>query len=154
MIAKLNLYVNGETRAVVARMADTLLDMLRDELGLTGAKRGCENGDCGACTVLVDEVPLKSCIMLAVEGDGKRITTAEGLGGVPIQQAFIEKWAFQCGYCTPGFIINCHALVNRHPNANDQVIKQWLQSNICRCTSYQEIEQAVKDVLHKQGDGQ
>ncbi|MCP8970527.1 (2Fe-2S)-binding protein [Ectobacillus ponti] len=145
------LHVNGRTQGAVIRMADTLLDTLRNQLGLTGAKRGCENGDCGACTVLIDGMPFKSCIMLSVEAAGREITTAEGLQGVPIQQAFIEKWAFQCGYCTPGFITNCHALVSLHPDADDRVIENWLQSNICRCTSYQEIEEAVKSVLRKQG---
>ncbi|MGE5633528.1 MAG: (2Fe-2S)-binding protein, partial [Caulobacteraceae bacterium] len=115
--------------------------------GLTGAKPGCENGDCGACTVLVDGWPVKSCIMLAVEAVGHKVTTIEGLKDAPIQKAFIEKWGFQCGYCTPGFIMNCQGLVNVHPDADEEMIEEWLQSNICRCTSYEEIRKAVKSVL-------
>ncbi|WP_020061248.1 (2Fe-2S)-binding protein [Bacillus sp. 123MFChir2] len=147
---QLILHVNGETREAASRMADTLLHILRHELDLTGAKPGCENGDCGACTVFVDGIPIKSCIMLAVEAIGKQVTTIEGLQSAPIQQAFEEKWAFQCGYCTPGFIMNCHGLVTGRPDADDHVIEEWLSSNICRCTSYQEIEEAVKFALQKQ----
>ncbi|MFC4767819.1 (2Fe-2S)-binding protein [Effusibacillus consociatus] len=141
------LEVNGETRNVTARTADTLLYVLREQLGLTGAKPGCLNGDCGACTVLVNGWPVKSCIMLAVEAPGNQITTIEGLNNTPIQKAFIEKNAFQCGYCTPGFIMNSFALINIHPDASDDVIEEWLQSNICRCTGYKEIKEAVKSVL-------
>lgn len=141
------LNVNGEKRKVLARPADTLLHVLRDGLGLTGAKPGCENGDCGACTVLMDGWPVKSCLTLAAEAIGHEITTVEGLQQAPIQKAFIEKFAFQCGYCTSGFIMNCQGLINIHPDASDEVIHEWLQSNVCRCTSYQEITEAVKSVL-------
>jgi carbon-monoxide dehydrogenase small subunit len=144
---EMQLLVNGETWSVVARQGDTLLFVLRDELGLTGAKPGCLNGDCGACTVLVDGMPIKSCMMLAIETVGKEITTIEGLYNTPIQRAFIEHFAFQCGYCTPGFIINAYALIEQHPDADDSTIREWLESNICRCTSYKEIEAAVKAVL-------
>lgn len=143
----IELKVNGEIRKVLARPADTLLYILRHGLGLTGAKPGCENGDCGACTVLVDGWPIKSCLMLAAEAVGHEVTTIEGLNQVPIQKAFVEKFAFQCGYCTPGFIMNCQGLINIHPEASDEIIYDWLQSNICRCTSYQEITEAVKSVL-------
>lgn len=143
----LELDVNGEMRTVLARPADTLLHVLREQLGLTGAKPGCENGDCGACTVLVDGWPIKSCIMLAIEAVGRKITTIEGLHNTPTQKAFVDKWAFQCGYCTSGFIMVCHALSTIHPDADDAVIKSWLESNICRCTSYQEIEEAVHAVM-------
>ncbi len=141
------LNVNDTVRNVVIRPADTLLGVLRRDLGLTGAKPGCQNGDCGACTVLVNGVPFKSCIMLAVEATGQRITTIEGLNDSPVQRAFVEKWAFQCGYCTSGFIMNCHALVKLGLRATDDVIQDWLESNICRCTGYEEIEAAVKSVL-------
>jgi carbon-monoxide dehydrogenase small subunit len=144
---EMQLLVNGETWSVVARQGDTLLFVLRDELGLTGAKPGCLNGDCGACTVLVDGTPIKSCMMLAIETVGKEITTIEGLHNTPIQRAFVEHFAFQCGYCTPGFIINAYALTEQHPDADDSTIREWLESNICRCTSYKEIEAAVKTVL-------
>lgn len=143
----IELSVNGESRKALVRPADTLLFALRERLGLTGAKPGCENGDCGACTVLVDGWPVKSCLMLAVEAQGHEITTIEGLNNTPIQNAFVEKFAFQCGYCTSGFIMNCQGLINIHPDASDEVINEWLQSNICRCTSYQEISEAIKSVL-------
>lgn len=145
----IELEVNGETRRVLVRPADTLLFALRERMGLSGAKPGCENGDCGACTVLVDGWPVKSCLMLAAEAVGHQITTIEGLNNAPIQKAFIDKFAFQCGYCTPGFIMNCQGLINIHPDADDEVMHEWLQSNICRCTSYQEIIEAVKSVLRK-----
>ncbi len=100
----LALNINGEEREVIAKPSDTLLYTLRNELGLTGAKPGCENGDCGACTILVDDWPIKSCLMLTVEAIGKKITTIEGLKNAPIQKAFVENWGgFQCGYCTSGF---------------------------------------------------
>ena len=143
------LKINGEDRQVTVRSADTLLYTLRGRLGLTGSKPGCLNGDCGACTVNVNGLPMKSCLMLAVEAQGKDITTVEGLHDAPIQKAFVEHFAFQCGYCTPGFIMNCHSLVNKHPDADDKKIKEWLESNICRCTGYAEIEAAVKEVLGK-----
>lgn len=130
----ITLHVNGEERIVTVRPADTLLYTLR-KLGLTGAKPGCLNGDCGACTVNVDGWPMKSCLMLGVEAIGKKVTTIEGLKNSPIQQAFVENFAFQCGYCTPGFIMNCQALIEQHPDADDQTIREWLESNICRCTS-------------------
>ncbi|NLT21216.1 MAG: (2Fe-2S)-binding protein [Syntrophomonadaceae bacterium] len=142
------LNINGEVRKTLVRPADTLLFALRERLGLTGAKPGCENGDCGACTVLVDGWPVKSCLMLAVEACDHEITTIEGLNNTPIQREFVEKFAFQCGYCTPGFIMNCQGLINIHPDASDEVINEWLQSNICRCTSYEEITAAVKSALN------
>lgn len=141
------LQVNGEIRMVTVRSADTLLFALRGPFGLTGPKPGCLNGDCGACTVNVDGLPMKSCLMLAVEAVGKKITTIEGLKRAPIQETFVENFAFQCGYCTPGFIMNAHSLIEQHPDADDRIIKKWLQSNICRCTGYTEIEKAVKSVL-------
>ncbi len=144
--AEVSLSINGETRLAYARNADTLLFILR-ELGLTGAKPGCLNGDCGACTIHVDGEPIKSCLMLAIEAVGKQVTTVEGLQNTAIQAQFIEKFAFQCGYCTPGFIMNCHALIQKYPNADHTIIKDWLESNICRCTGYGEIEAAVQAVL-------
>ncbi|MCR2044110.1 (2Fe-2S)-binding protein [Anaerosalibacter massiliensis] len=143
----LTLNINGEDRKVIAKPSDTLLHTLRKELGLTSVKPGCENGDCGACTVLVNNWPIKSCLMLTVEAMGKEILTVEGLKNAPIQKAFVEKWGFQCGYCTSGFLMVCHSLSKIHPDANDYVIQQWLESNLCRCTGYQEIEEAIKSVL-------
>ena len=147
---QLKLQVNDEEYNVVVRPSDTLLNVLREKLGLTGAKPGCENGDCGACTVLFDDIPIKSCIILAIEAEGHSITTVEGISNTAIQKEFINKWGFQCGYCTSGFIVNCYALINTHPDAKDEIIEEWLQSNICRCTSYDEIKKAVKEAMKEQ----
>ncbi|WP_029192771.1 (2Fe-2S)-binding protein [Paenibacillus harenae] len=144
---EITLEVNGETRSVTVRNADTLLYVLRDKLGLTGAKPGCLNGDCGTCTIDVDGNPMKSCLMLAVEVQEAKITTVEGLKYSSLQTEFVDKFAFQCGYCTPGFIMNANALIKQYPHANDMLIKEWLESNICRCTGYKEIEEAVKSAL-------
>lgn len=141
------LLINGEKRAVTFRNADVLLDVLRYQLGLTGAKPGCLNGDCGACTVNIDGAAQKSCLMLAVEAIGKEILTIEGLNA-PIQGAFVDQFAFQCGYCTSGFIMNAHSLIETKKNPSDEEITAWLESNICRCTGYMEIEKAVKSVIH------
>ena len=141
------LSINNEVYEAVIRPSDILLNTLRDQLGLTGAKPGCENGDCGACTILIDGWPVKSCLMLTVEVIGRQITTIEGLKNAPIQKAFIEKFAFQCGYCTSGVLMVCHALANIHPQPSDILIDEWLQSNICRCTSYEEIGSAIRSVL-------
>lgn len=142
----ITLRVNGEDREVFARPSDLLLDVLREQLGLTGAKPGCRNGDCGACTVVVDGLPAKSCLMLAVEAEGKDVLTVEGLmGKADIQKHFVDCSAFQCGYCTSGFLMVCHALKLRYPELPEEiVVEEWLQSNLCRCTSYAEIRKAVK----------
>jgi carbon-monoxide dehydrogenase small subunit len=145
-LVRLELDINGEKRNVIVRPADTLLRVLREQLGLTGAKPGCENGDCGACTILVDGWPIKSCIMLAVEARGHTIITIEGLRDTQVQKEFTEKRGFQCGYCTPGFIMNCHALSSIHPKAGRDVVQEWLQSNICRCTGYEEIEKVMESL--------
>lgn len=144
---EVELTVNGENRRLPVRAADTLLWSLREGLGLTGAKPGCENGDCGACTVLVDGVPVKSCIVLTAEVEGRSIDTVEGLHHAPAQKAFIEHWAFQCGYCTSGFLMLTQGLSRMHPDAGEDRMVEWLRSNICRCTGYQEIQSAVRWVL-------
>ncbi|NLM84270.1 MAG: (2Fe-2S)-binding protein [Clostridiales bacterium] len=144
---EIKLRVNGQICAVTIPPNELLLDTLRSRLGLTGAKPGCRNGDCGACTVLVDGEPVKSCLMLTVEAAGRDILTVEGLQSAPVQQAFIEQFAFQCGYCTSGFLMVCHALRMHHPDPPDHVIDAWLDSNICRCTSYAEIGRAVRSLL-------
>lgn len=138
--------VNGEVHELAVRPSDLLLDVLREQLGLSGAKPGCKNSDCGACTVMVDGWPVKSCLMLAVEAQGHEIVTVEGLGGTAAEQkAFVEANAFQCGYCTSGFLMVCHALKTQYPLMPEElVVEEWLQSNLCRCTSYQEIRKAVR----------
>ncbi len=140
------LHVNGEKRVVHFRAADTLLTVIREGLGLTGTKYGCGNGDCGACTVNVDGWPQKSCLMLAIEAIDKEVLTIEGLNTTPIQKAYVEKNAFQCGFCTPGFIMNAHSLLTLFPDADEQMIQDWMESNICRCTSYQEMMEAIHSV--------
>ncbi|MCJ8010111.1 (2Fe-2S)-binding protein [Lederbergia wuyishanensis] len=145
--AFVQLHINGEIREVAIRSADTLLQTLRNEFGLNGAKRACENGDCGACTVLVNGEPMHSCLTLSIENTDKMITTIEGLMGSPIQRAFVENWAIQCGFCTPGFIVNCQGLMNKHPDADEATIEEWMQSNLCRCTGYAEIKAAIITAL-------
>lgn len=141
----ITLSVNGALQDVVVRPSDLLLDVLREQLALTGAKPGCKNGDCGACTVMVDGWPIKACLMLAVEAEGHEILTVEGLGGATaVQTAFVVANAFQCGYCTSGFLMVCQALLTQHPQMPEEhVVEEWLQANLCRCTSYQEIRNAV-----------
>ena len=143
-VTTIALNVNDEKRHTVVRPSDTLLRVLREKLGLTGAKPGCENGDCGACTVLLDGLPVKSCLVLAVEAIGKNITTVEGLKNTEIQQAFLEEGGFQCGYCTSGFLINAYALLEKHPVSDGGVDREWLESNLCRCTGYEGISRAVE----------
>ena len=142
----ITLNINGQLHELAVRPSDLLLDVLREQLGLTGAKPGCKNGDCGACTVMIDGWPAKACLVLAVEAEEHVILTVEGLSGTAaIQKAFVEETAFQCGYCTSGFLMVCHALLTQHPEMPEElVVEEWLQSNLCRCTSYQEIRNAVK----------
>jgi len=147
--------VNGINKQITIRSADTLLYVLREQLGLTGAKVGCENGDCGSCIVLVNDLPLNACHMLALEAENKRITTIEGLQKSPVQEKFMQNWAIQCGYCTPGFILNCHALMEQYPDADEAMILQALDSNVCRCTGYEEIKQTVRELLQwRQASGE
>lgn len=137
------LTVNGERRTVYISPADTLLYTLRRDLGLTGTKLGCENGDCGACTVQIDGTPTKSCYTLTVDVADGEITTVEGLTESPVRAAFTEEQGFQCGYCTPGFIANADALLRTKPEPDRATEVDWLQSNICRCTGYEKIEAAI-----------
>lgn len=139
--------VNDIEKQVFIRDADTLLFVLREKLGLFGAKAGCENGDCGSCTVLLNDQPHNACHLLAVEAEGKCITTIEGLQQSSFQEKFIQNWAVQCGFCTPGFILNCHALLEQYPDADEAMILEALDSNICRCTGYEEIKQTVQEVM-------
>jgi carbon-monoxide dehydrogenase small subunit len=127
-----------------------LVDLIRDKIGLTGTKQGCGTGDCGACTVLIDEEPVNSCLVLAVETSGKKVTTIEGLGsnGVldPLQKSFIENGAVQCGFCTSGMILSAKALLKRVEKPTELEIKKAIAGNLCRCTGYQKIVRAIKDV--------
>lgn len=145
--AQITLRVNGQDHTLCVRPADVLLDVLRDRLGLTGAKPGCRNGDCGACTVVVDGMPQKSCLILACAAEGKDIRTVEGLGESPLAKAFSDARAFQCGYCTSGFLMASYALLQNEPQADEGTMEEWLQANICRCTSYAEIRAALGGLL-------
>ncbi len=142
--AALTLRMNGEQRSLIVRPADTLPRVLREKLGLTGTRFGCENGDCGACTVLIDGAPTKSCRVLAVEAEEHEITTIEGLRQSPVQEAFLAEAGFQWGYCTPDFLLNVHALLRRHPHPTDEEMRTWLAGNLCRCTGYEGIQRAVR----------
>ena len=147
MKATLTLRVNGEDHDVVVPVHKTLLEVLREDLGLTGTKHGCELGECGTCTVLVDGTPVLSCLTLPVELPGREITTVEGLarGGQlhPLQVAFTELGAAQCGYCTPGILVAAKALLDRNPLPTRQETAEWLAGNLCRCTGYLKILEAV-----------
>ncbi|HUY77957.1 MAG TPA: (2Fe-2S)-binding protein [Ktedonobacterales bacterium] len=144
----MTLHVNGETLEVAASPTHTLLEVLREELDLTGVKHGCELGHCGACAVLVDGVPMLSCLMLAVEAQDSTITTVEGLAQDntlhPLQQAFAERGAAQCGYCTPGFLISGVALLEHNTQPTRAEIREALAGNLCRCTGYTKIIEAVE----------
>lgn len=139
--------VNDEPREVAVEPWWTLLDVLRDQLELTGAKKGCDRGDCGACTVLLDGQPIVSCSTLAVQANGKRITTVEGLlqgsRPHPIQQAFVEHGAVQCGFCTPGMVMSAVALLNNNPCPTEDEVREAIAGNLCRCTGYAKIVEAI-----------
>lgn len=140
--------INGEQVEFLCEPHQSLLECLRDVLALTGTKEGCNDGNCGACSVLLDGRLVNSCLVLGVEIEGREVTTVEGLadwrGLHPIQQAFIEKDALQCGYCTPGFLIATKALLDREPNPSEERIRTWLAGNLCRCTGYDKIVRAVQ----------
>ena len=139
--------INGEPVEFLAEPRQTLLEALRDELGMTGAKEGCGNGNCGACNVILDGRLVDSCIVLAVEAEGRTLTTIEGIARGnhlhPLQQAFLEEAALQCGVCTPGFIVAAKALLDRTPHPTEDQVRHWLAGNLCRCTGYDKIVRAV-----------
>ena len=141
--------VNGDPAEFLAGPGVTLMDALRDEMGLTGTKEGCGSGDCGACSVIVDGRLVCSCLMLAAEAEGRRIDTIEGLaqGGDlhPIQQKFLEHAALQCGFCTPGLIVATKALLDANPDPTEEEARYWLAGNLCRCTGYDKVIRAVLD---------
>ena len=151
----LALKLNGATRTILVEPRVTLLRALRNHLGLTGAKEVCERGACGGCTVLFDGEPICACLMLAVDAAGHEITTVEGLGTPeklsPVQAAFVECDAMQCGYCTPGFVVASTALLNKHPNPSLEEIKAGLAGNLCRCGTYSRIFAAVKKAAEQRG---
>jgi aerobic-type carbon monoxide dehydrogenase small subunit (CoxS/CutS family) len=152
---KLSLTVNGIDYILEVNAGEMLLDVIRDHLNLTGTKTGCDSGACGACTVLMDGMAVKSCLVLALQAEGRKILTIEGLaqdGALhPLQEAFIEKWAIQCGYCTPGMILTSKSLLDENPNPSEDDIRMYLSGNICRCTGYQKIIDAVASVRPLQG---
>lgn len=144
-----NLTVNGDAYTAVVRANTTLANLLRDEFHLTGTKKGCEMGDCGSCTVLLDGKPVDSCMVLALEADGNEITTIEGLSPNDkldrLQESFIEKNAIQCGYCTPGMILAAKALLTKNPNPTEHEVRAAIAGNLCRCTGYVNIVKAIMD---------
>jgi carbon-monoxide dehydrogenase small subunit len=139
--------VNGQEVQFLCEPHQSLLECLRDILGLTGAKEGCNDGNCGACSVLLDGRLVNSCLVLGVEVEGRQVTTVEGLadwrGLHPLQRAFIELDAIQCGYCTPGMLIAAKALLDRHPRPSERTIRAWIAGNLCRCTGYDKIVRAI-----------
>lgn len=141
--------INGEDVEFLCEPRQSLLEVLRDVLGLTGAKQGCNNGNCGACNVILDGVLVNSCLVLAVEVEGKAVTTIEGVASAeglhPLQRKFLEHAAVQCGICTPGFIVAAKALLDQNPHPTEQEVRRWLVGNLCRCTGYDKIVRAVLD---------
>lgn len=145
--------INGNATEFLCEPRQTLLEALRDNLDLTGTKEGCSNGNCGACTVLLDGHPVVSCLVLAMEAEGAQITTIEGIapseGLDPIQQAFLENAALQCGICTPGFIVATKALLDTNPSPTENEVRFALANNLCRCTGYDKIVRAVLDAAER-----
>ena len=150
----IKLTVNGEPYEALVQPNSTLLDILRDQLNLTGTKKGCDAGDCGACTVIMDGRPVNACLVLALKAQDRQITTIEGISEEPaklhpIQQAFVEHGAIQCGFCTPGMIVSAKTLLDRNPNPSEEEIKSGIAGNLCRCTGYVKIIEAIKVAAEK-----
>ena len=141
--------INGEAVEFLCETQETLLDVLRNTLNLTGSKEGCASGDCGACTVIMDGKMVCSCLVLGVEAEGRAVTTVEGIADGetlhPVQRKFLEHAALQCGFCTPGFIVATKALLDANPNPTEEEARYWLAGNLCRCTGYDKIIRAVMD---------
>jgi len=146
----IHLTINDQPYEVAVEPNQTLVDLLRYQLGLTGTKKGCEMGDCGSCTVILDGKAVNSCLVLALQADGRSIQTIEGLetgeGLHPVQEAFVEKGAIQCGFCSSGMILSAKTLLDQKPNPSETEIRRALSGNLCRCTGYQKIIEAVKSV--------
>jgi carbon-monoxide dehydrogenase small subunit len=152
------LTVNGRRQEVAVEPRRTLLELLREDLGLTGTKQGCGEGDCGACVVLLDGTPVNSCLVLALEAAGREVLTIEGLADGnrlhPIQQAFVEVGAVQCGYCTPGMVLTAKSLLERSPDPGEAEVRRAVSGNLCRCTGYQKIVEAILDAAQRMRGGQ
>lgn len=150
--------LNGEEISFLCEPRQTLLEVLRDDLGLTGTKEGCSNGNCGACNVIVDGVLVNSCLVLAVETEGRTVNTIEGMAGVeglhPLQEKFLEHAALQCGICTPGFLLSAKSLLEHNPHPTEKEVRFWLAGNLCRCTGYDKIVRAVLDVANSSTESQ
>lgn len=146
----INITVNKKKYELAVDVNMTLADMIREEIKLTGTKKGCGLGECGACTVLLEGKPVSSCLVLAVEAENREVVTIEGIetekGLHPIQQAFVEKGAIQCGFCTPGMVLSTKALLDENPHPDEQDIRRAISGNLCRCTGYQKIVEAVQSV--------
>ena len=149
----ITLTVNGKSHEVAVAPNETLTDTLRYRLGLTGTKKGCEVGDCGSCTVVMDGKPVNSCLVLAMQAAGRTIDTIEGLetekGLHPLQEAFVDKGAIQCGFCSPGMILSGKSLLEKNPNPSEAEIRGAISGNLCRCTGYQKIVEAIQSVKSK-----
>jgi carbon-monoxide dehydrogenase small subunit len=145
--------LNGKSVAVEAKSTTTLLDLLRVQLGVTSVKKGCEQGECGACTVLLDGLPVTSCLILAPQVDGRHVTTVEGLAENPLMKelrnAFMENGAVQCGYCTPGMLLSSYALLRDNPHPSEEEVRAGIEGNICRCTGYVKIIEAILDAAER-----
>jgi carbon-monoxide dehydrogenase small subunit len=144
-----NAIINGEAVTFTCEPRQSLLEVLRDTLGLTGTKLGCDNGNCGACSVILEDAPVNACLVLAVEIEGKKVITIEGIAPAEglhiLQKKFLEHAALQCGICTPGFIVMTRALLDRYPDPTESQVRRWLAGNLCRCTGYDKIVRAVMD---------
>jgi carbon-monoxide dehydrogenase small subunit len=152
---QIQITVNGKTHELHVKPWETLLEVIRDDLGLTGTKEGCGLGECGACTVIMDGNTVNACLVLAPEADGKEVTTIEGLAQgdklSPIQEAFMEQGGLQCGFCTPGIILSTKALLDENPSPTDEEIRRGIAGNFCRCTGYTKIFESIKAAAQKGG---
>jgi aerobic-type carbon monoxide dehydrogenase small subunit (CoxS/CutS family) len=150
----INVKVNGVDRKAEIKDNELLLDVIRDKFGVKSVKAGCWRGECGLCTILLDEKPVKSCLVLAVEADGRDVKTAEGLAPEgqlsPIQRFFVEKGAMQCGFCTPSFVLTAHYLLSVNPNPTESEIKEYLSGHICRCGTYKQMIEATLECAREQ----
>lgn len=144
--------INGNLRKLLVKPKELLLNVIREDLGLTGVKYGCGTGECGACTVLIDDEPVLSCLTLAVTVDKKKVTTIEGIAGNklhPVQEAFLECGAIQCGFCTPAMVLTAKALLDENPNPTEEEIREYMKGNLCRCTGYINITKAITKCAKK-----